>query len=189
MPVFHPQKARSTVLSGGESSAMLAPSLRPEPARGRVEHTTEPTAENLWESIAGRLREALTETTYETWFGQAGSHSLKDGALVIEVPNDFTREWIEGHFLDFVSGAAREALGSEVVVTFAVAEGRTATPPPAQAPAESDFREPRRGASVPGYARGRAQLEVHVRSFRHRLLEPLRACRRPRGRRSAGSGL
>ena len=105
-----------------------------------MEHTTEPTAENLWESIARRLREALTETTYETWFGQAGSHSLQDGALVIEVPNDFTREWIEGHFLDFVSGAAREALGSEVVVTFAVAEGRAATPPPTQAPAESDFR-------------------------------------------------
>ena len=118
---------------------MLAPSPRPEPARGRVEHATEPTAENLWESIAGRLKEALTETTYETWFGQAGSRSLKDGKLVIEVPNDFTREWIEGHFLDFVSGAARETLGREVVVAFAVAEERTAAPPPAR-PAESEFR-------------------------------------------------
>jgi chromosomal replication initiator protein len=93
-----------------------------------VEHTTETSAEHLWESIAGRLREALTETTYETWFGNASPFSLGDEKLVVEVPNDFTREWIEGHFLDFVSGAAREVLGHDVVVTFTVNEQRPAPP-------------------------------------------------------------
>ncbi|MGH3065131.1 MAG: chromosomal replication initiator protein DnaA [Gaiellaceae bacterium] len=86
------------------------------------------TAETLWESIAGRLREALTETTYETWFGHVSSISLRDHTLVVEVPNDFTRDWIQGHFSDFVTGAAREALGRDVVVSFAVAESLTAAP-------------------------------------------------------------
>jgi chromosomal replication initiation ATPase DnaA len=71
-----------------------------------LEHATEMTAGTL-ESIASRLKEALTETTYETWFGHAGPVSLIDGQLLVEVPNDFTRDWIQGHFYDFVSGAAR----------------------------------------------------------------------------------
>ena len=104
-----------------------------------MEHAAEKTAENLWESIAGRLREALTETTYETWFGQAGPQSLGDDKLVVEVPNDFTREWIEGHFLDFVSEAARESLGREVVVIFAVSERRMAVPASPQR-VESELR-------------------------------------------------
>ena len=93
-----------------------------------MEHVTETTAQHLWQAIAGRLREALTETTYETWFAQAGPLSLTDDKLVVEVPNDFTREWIVGHFLDFVSGAARESAGREIVVTFAVTQRRIVAP-------------------------------------------------------------
>jgi chromosomal replication initiator protein len=93
-----------------------------------VERATETTAENLWESIAVRLREALTETTYETWFGHAHPVSLTNDKLLVEVPNDFTRDWIQGHFHDFVSGAARECLGREVVVSFSAGGALTASP-------------------------------------------------------------
>jgi chromosomal replication initiator protein len=113
-----------------------------------VEHATEPTAEILWESIADRLREALTETTYETWFGHAGPVSLGEHQLVVEVPNDFTRDWIQGHFLDFVSGVARESLGREVLVSFTVGERRPQPQPPAAPrPAEAELR--RRDVEIP----------------------------------------
>ena len=29
------------------------------------------------------------------------------------MPNDFTREWIEGHFLDLIGAAVRDASGTE----------------------------------------------------------------------------
>jgi chromosomal replication initiator protein len=118
---------------------MLAPSYDPNQREDGVEHTIEITAANLWESIASRLREALTETTYETWFGHARPVSLSEDSLVVEVPNDFTRDWIQGHFFDFVSGAARESLGREVVVTFTVGE-RQAVAPAATSRVESEVR-------------------------------------------------
>jgi len=118
---------------------MLAPSYEPNEREDGVEHTIETTAANLWESIASRLREALTETTYETWFGHARPVSLREDSLVVEVPNDFTREWIQGHFFDFVSGAARESIGREVVVTFTVGE-RQAVAPAAASRVESEVR-------------------------------------------------
>ena len=36
-----------------------------------VEHQIELTAESLWSEVAGRLRGALNDTTYGTWFGDA----------------------------------------------------------------------------------------------------------------------
>jgi chromosomal replication initiator protein len=100
-----------------------------------VEHATQTKADDLWSTISAALQDTLTATTYETWFGHAEPRSLDDGRLIVEVPNDFTREWVEGHFLDLVSRAATDALGREVSVTFTVAE----RPPVAreQAPLEA----------------------------------------------------
>jgi chromosomal replication initiator protein len=101
---------------------MLALLLNPEGARGRVEHAPEPTADSLWDAIAGRLRETLSETIYDTWFAHAEPYSLGEGGLVVAVPNDFTRNWIESHFQGFVSTAVRESLGQDLAVSFAVGE-------------------------------------------------------------------
>src|SRR5512134_908373 len=120
MPVFHPQVSSGTALSRPCDAAMLAPSAGPRRARGRVEHATETSADSLWGAIAGRLRETLSETTYDTWFAHAEPRSLGEEGLVVTVPNDFTRDWIESHFQGFVSGAAHETLGRDVLVTFAV---------------------------------------------------------------------
>ncbi len=56
-----------------------------------MEHPAETRADDLWNAIAGRLRDTLTDTTYDTWFGQARPQSFSGGQLVVEVPNDFTR--------------------------------------------------------------------------------------------------
>jgi chromosomal replication initiator protein len=101
---------------------MLAVLLNPEGTRERVEHAVEPTAATLWDAISGRLRQTLSETIYDTWFGHAEPSSLDAGGLVVAVPNDFTRSWIESHFQAFVSSAVRETLGRELDVSFAVGE-------------------------------------------------------------------
>ena len=43
---------------------------------------------------------ALNDSTYRTWFGEVEGDELADDMFVLAVPNDFTREWIEGHFLE-----------------------------------------------------------------------------------------
>jgi chromosomal replication initiator protein len=93
-----------------------------------VDNPAEPTAESLWEEISRRLRDTLNETTYATWFGDAGAGELTADAFSVLVPNDFTREWIEGHFLGFVRAAAREALGREVRVVLTVRDDDAPAP-------------------------------------------------------------
>jgi chromosomal replication initiator protein len=127
-----------------------------------VEHPAETRADDLWNAIAGRLRDTLTETTYDTWFGQARPHSFSGDRLVVEVPNDFTRDWIEGHFLDLVARAAGDSATTGAVVTFAVTErasGRQS--PTARAPAPAQTAVPEREV-VQQQLQGRESTEVEL---------------------------
>jgi len=93
-----------------------------------VEQETELTAEDLWNDVSTRLREALNDTTYSTWFGEVDGEELNGERLVLAVPNDFTREWIEGHFLDLISATVRDVAGGERQVAFQVIETAQAQP-------------------------------------------------------------
>jgi chromosomal replication initiator protein len=101
-----------------------------------VERPIELTAEGVWYEISGRLREALNENTFSTWFSEVGARSITDDELVLTVPNNFTREWIEGHFLGLI-GAAIAEIDSERTIRLEVAK-----PEPRTAGSESESKQP-----------------------------------------------
>jgi chromosomal replication initiator protein len=127
---------------------MLATFDSPHDARGRVEHPTETQANDLWSTLAGRLRETLTETTLDTWFGQAHARSYDGTNLVVDVPNEFTRNWITGHFVDLVARAARET-SPGLVVTFAVGERVQPRPASVSDAPSSEAKPPTAKATAP----------------------------------------
>ena len=95
------------------------------------------TAEDLWTEVSERLQGALNESTYRTWFSDAEGLDLSDESFVLRVPNDFTREWIEGHFLGLIDAAVRDATGDELRVEFAIKEraaGQSKIPEPDPTP-------------------------------------------------------
>jgi chromosomal replication initiator protein len=89
-----------------------------------VEGQRELTAEDLWNEVADRLKEALNDTTYRTWFDQVAGGEVSSEAVVLTVPNDFTRDWIEAHFLGLVQAAVREFTGDERPVQLVVRDVR-----------------------------------------------------------------
>jgi chromosomal replication initiator protein len=106
-------------------------------------------ADHLWKDVSGRLQEQLSDTTYATWFGTAVPGALRDGEFVVVLPNEFTRGWIESHFLPLLRGAVCGALGRDVRVRLDVAEEEIA--PFVPAPADGDVPRPRvAGEAQPG---------------------------------------
>ena len=103
-----------------------------------MDRPIELTSESLWNEVAGRLKGALNETTYRTWFAEAEGVELSDDAFVLGVPNDFTREWIEGHFLGLIGAAVRDVTGQERRIGLSVTERILVdTPTPAEAPKQA----------------------------------------------------
>ena len=93
------------------------------------------TAEGLWTEVSERLRAALNDKTYRTWFSEAEGLDLSDESFTLTVPNDFTREWIESHFLGLIDAAVRDATGHERRIDLSVrhVENAGASPePPAE---------------------------------------------------------
>ena len=168
------------VALSARSATLLCSPLSP-PARSWSARRGAPAELTAETSVDRGLRSApgaLNDTTFGTWFGDVEGRELTDDAFVLAVPNDFTREWIEGHFLDLIGAAVRDATGRERRIQLI---GRAATPSPAAARAE-----PPRAA---GAGRAGHEPEVHVRLVRDRLVEPLRARGGARRRRGAGAGV
>jgi chromosomal replication initiator protein len=93
-----------------------------------VEPRNDLTAESLWGDVAARLRGSLNEKTYGNWFAEVHAVTLDDETFVLAVPNDFTREWIEGRFADLIRAVVRDATGGDRRLRLVV------QPPPASAP-------------------------------------------------------
>jgi chromosomal replication initiator protein len=109
---------------------MLAnPTARSKRSVQQVDRQIELTAESLWNDVAARLREALNDTTFQTWFGEVSGADLTGDTFAVIVPNDFTREWIEGHFLDLIRAAVRDSGGDSLRVQLQVAEAPAPLPP------------------------------------------------------------
>src|SRR3954465_12365208 len=102
---------------------MLAARQFPErSASGGVEPSIELTAEGLWSEVSSRLRGALKDTTYRTWFDHVQGLELNDDEFVLAVPNDFTRDWIEGHFIGLIRAGGGDAPGRGRRIQLAVTE-------------------------------------------------------------------
>jgi chromosomal replication initiator protein len=111
-------------------SALVRSSTRSTP--GGVEPSIELTAEGLWSEVSGRLRGALNETTYRTWFDHVEGLELNDDEFVLAVPNDFTRDWIEGHFIGLIRAAVGDTTGHERQIQLAVKEAAGEPPAPVE---------------------------------------------------------
>src|SRR4051794_21103174 len=96
----------------------------PRSRRNEEEHPIELTAARLWDDVCDRLRGALNETTFQTWFAEAEALELDGDTFSICVPNDFTREWIEGHFLGLIAAAVKDSIGGERQIRLLVADNQ-----------------------------------------------------------------
>jgi chromosomal replication initiator protein len=117
---FHRQRAFCTL----GSVAIVAPrTVGAEERTGRVESPAQLSAEALWTDVSARLRDALNESTYSTWFAGAEGGELDDDTFVVVVPNDFTRQWVEGRYLGLIEAAVEDALGEGRDVHVTVRDG------------------------------------------------------------------
>jgi chromosomal replication initiator protein len=108
----------------------------------RVEPSIELTAEGLWSEVASRLRGALNETTYRTWFDHVEGLELSDDEFVLAVPNDFTRDWIEGHFIGLISAGVGDATGRERRIQLTVSKSASGERNEAVEAQSRESREP-----------------------------------------------
>ena len=168
---------------------VLCSPLPDDPEKREDGWSTPPShSRDLWEAIAGRLRETLTETTYDTWFGHARAAVLGERPARGRGPERLHARLDRGSFPRFRRpGAARESPGRERARDL---RGRRAAAPPPAAPhghgrpsAPSREEPSRPTARRPKPSSTRSTRSTSSSSARRTASRTLRRSRLPRLRR------
>ena len=75
----------------------------------------------IWQLTLAELSKDLNKPSFETWFNLTRPVSLENNCLVIEVPNDFTKEWFETRYRDQIVKALNRISTDEHRVSFVIA--------------------------------------------------------------------
>lgn len=74
----------------------------------------------LWSLILSDISKELSKPSFETWFASTRPLSLKEQRLVIAVPNDFAREWIQDRYKKAIIRKLNSITSSNYEVDFVV---------------------------------------------------------------------
>ncbi len=74
-----------------------------------------------WQLILSELSKELNKPSFETWFNLTKPVSLDNNCLVIEVPNDFTKEWFETRYREKIIDALKKITCEDHQVNFIIA--------------------------------------------------------------------
>lgn len=83
----------------------------------------------VWKRIQASLKKSLPGHAYNTWFDPITSIGLNANELILEVPNQFSFEWIESHYKRVIENAARQEIDPQVSLKYTVAPVKTPPPP------------------------------------------------------------
>lgn len=81
-------------------------------------HYTE--TDGLWYKVLQIIKNELSPQSYNSWFKQTKINKFKDNELIISVPNNFCKDWIEKHYTELIKNILEKSLnlGKNIKITF-----------------------------------------------------------------------
>lgn len=74
----------------------------------------------VWNNCLQIIKDVIPSASFKTWFEPIKAISLEESTFTIEVPSEFFREYLEEHFIDFISKALKRELGSNARLLYKV---------------------------------------------------------------------
>jgi len=80
--------------------------------------------DDLWGKTLAVIEKKISKPSFDTWLKATKAHSLKELTLTIEAPNEFARDWLEGHYTDLISNTVFELIGERLNVRFIIPQNQ-----------------------------------------------------------------
>lgn len=128
--------------------------------------------DELWQKIAGSVRDKLGEVGYETWICPLNFVGLKGKTATIEAPNRFFRDWVQDRYFDVLRKSLAAEAGEDLELKITVSErngngnanghGETPAATPTVRPMRVDHGEERRDRAAPNHLNSRYTFNEFV---------------------------
>lgn len=76
--------------------------------------------ENFWLRVLDAIRGQININSFETWIKPIHFKSLKDNEVVLEVPNNFFRDWVTEHYLTTIKTVLHDLTSQDLSVSLRV---------------------------------------------------------------------
>lgn len=80
--------------------------------------------DNFWQQVLESIKGQINVNSYETWIKPIIFKSLDEKTLVLEVPNNFFRDWVSEHYLHIIKGVINKLTGENFSVSLQVKKAK-----------------------------------------------------------------
>ena len=84
-----------------------------------------PTNPKIWDEAKELIRGRLSPQSYETWFDPIKLNGASEGEIVLEVPNNFFKNWVSDKYLRLIEDALLVCANKKISVAFSVPQGNS----------------------------------------------------------------
>lgn len=75
---------------------------------------------NIWQKVLQTIIKDVTKPTFEMWFATSDLVSESEDRIVVSVPSEFAKDWLQSKYYSTISQILREITGKDLDVTFVV---------------------------------------------------------------------
>ena len=74
----------------------------------------------VWNNCLQMIKGVIQPAQYNTWFAPIKPVAISGNVFTIEVPSDFFRDYLEEHYINFISTALRKEIGADAKLMYKV---------------------------------------------------------------------
>ncbi|MGM0501536.1 MAG: chromosomal replication initiator protein DnaA [Bacillota bacterium] len=79
-------------------------------------------AENIWKQALEKIESNLSTPSFETWFQPTEILGIQNNTVLIEVPNEFAKDWLETRYSKLIKESLLEATNNSYEIKFIIPE-------------------------------------------------------------------
>ncbi|MBB6176272.1 chromosomal replication initiator protein [Anoxybacillus tengchongensis] len=80
---------------------------------------------DLWSKALAEIEKKISKPSFETWLKSTTAHSLKGDILIITVPNEFTKDWLESRYTRLIEQTLYDITGEELKIKCTIPNHQT----------------------------------------------------------------
>jgi len=81
--------------------------------------------DDLWGKTLAVIEKKISKPSFETWLKSTKALSLQGKTLIVEAPNEFARDWLEGNYSQILAKIIHELTGAEMELKFVIPDAHT----------------------------------------------------------------
>src|SRR5690625_7528487 len=77
-------------------------------------------SEELWAATLNNIEQKISKPSFDTWLKKTEARTIDEETIIIDVPNEFARDWLEGHYTNLIREILYDLTGAELTVKFVI---------------------------------------------------------------------